>query len=168
MRPDETPPGQGGAATNVGDFAEFADLLSDLGAVPVEAPANAETAPDAFDLKDVTILELQKALALLQPLGERLAESEKRRLELEAALAEAERASVATSERSRESVRALGEELRGEIAGLRKHLARAQAQLASTRARLDERKRVAAERWSEIRALRAERTRLRRELDARG
>lgn len=168
MGAGETRPDEIGATTRVDGFAEFSDMLADLGAEPAVAPESPPASENAFDLKDVTILELQKALALLQPLGERLGESEAKRLELEAQLAASERALIANSERSRETMRVLAEDMREETTRLRKQLARAEALLETTRAKLDERKRVAAERWSEIRALRGERARLRRELDGRG
>lgn len=131
------------------DFAEFEALLADLGS---ESPARNAA---ALDLKDVTIAELSAMLEALRPLGDRLAEAERQRLEAIARIEALERA------RDAETTARL--EL--EVQRLKSALAHSDQALARTKKKLAERQRIAGERWRELRSLRAERSRLHRELE---
>lgn len=128
--------------------AEFAGFLSDLGARNDGEPA----AP--LDLKDVTIAALREILEGLRPIGDQLAESERRRADLEAQL----EAAVCATHIERCA------ELEAELVKLRKTVVQAQTRLEKSRAKTAERQRVAAQRWREIQKLRSECTQLQREL----
>lgn len=146
--------------------AEFDDLLESLDAV---LPATDDSR--IFSLKDETIAELQRMLETLRPVGEKLAETEQRRLAAVARIAELEG--------EWEAARKTGYEFRIETARLRVEiekqdrkladketaLNRANERLAKAREKYEERKRVAAERWKEIRKLRASKRALERELE---
>jgi len=130
------------------DFAEFDSLLADLGS---ESPtSNAAT----LDLKDVTIAELSSMLEALRPLGDRLAEAERQRLEALARIEALERAHDAETAARLES----------EVQRLKTALVQSDLTLARTKKKLAERQHVAAERWRELRSLRSERSRMHREL----
>lgn len=132
--------------------AEFAGLLLDLGAEqPVEPGVG-------LDLKDVTIAALREMLEGLRSIGEQLADSERRRMGLEAQL---EVAVCATHTEHRA-------ELEIELVQLKRSLVQARASLKKARAKTTERHRVATERWREIQKLRSERARLEHELRAKG
>lgn len=130
------------------DFAEFEALLADLGS---ETPERNAT---ALDLKDVTIAELSAMLEALRPLGDRLAEAEQQRLEALARIEALERAQDTETSAC----------LEREVERLNAALAHAGKTLARTKQKLAERQRIAGERWRELRSLRAERSRLHREL----
>lgn len=132
--------------------AEFAGFLSDLGARNDGDPA----AP--LDLKDVTIAALREVLEGLRPLGDQLAESERRRADLEAQL----EAAVCATHIERCA------ELDAELVRLRKTVVQTQSRLEKTRAKAAERQRVAAQRWREIQKLRSECTQLQRQLHKQG
>lgn len=131
------------------DFAEFENLLADLGA---QTPPQ-DTAQ--LDLKDVTIAELRTMLEALRPLGDRLAEVERQRLEAQARIEALELAHDAGAIAR----------LANEVQRLKRALAVADRAAARTQKKLAERQRIAGERWRELRSLRAERSRLYRELD---
>jgi chromosome segregation ATPase len=128
--------------------SEFAGWMSELGA---QRPADEAT---ELDLRDVTIAALREMLEGLRPLGEQLADSEQRRLELEARL----EAAVCATHIERTN------ELEIELTRLKRALVQAQTNLKKVRARSAERQRVATQRWREIQKLRSERTRLANEL----
>lgn len=136
-------PGTEGAAD--GSDSEFADLLADLGA---QAPAGEEAA-DA-GLKDATIAALRGELHNLRDLGDRLARTEQERLALAARVAELEAGAAAVGPSDETGVARLERRLE-QREGV---LERAREQLAQQRARTEEWKRKAAERWHEITALR--------------
>ena len=132
--------------------SEFASWLSELGSqIPAENGG-------ALDLKDITIAALREMLDGLRPLGEQLADSEKRRMELEAEL---EAAVCATHIEKRA-------ELEDEVVQLKRALVQAQTGLKKARTRAAERQRVATQRWRELQKLRSERTRLINELRKHG
>ncbi len=128
--------------------SEFAGWMSELGA---QRPSDVSS---ELDLKDMTIAALREMLEGLRPLGEQLADSEQRRLELEVRL----EAAVCATHIERTS------ELEVEVSRLKRALVQAQANLKKVRARSAERQRVATQRWREIQKLRSERTRLASEL----
>lgn len=149
-RPDRA---TAGAEASAPEHAEYEDLLRAIGGGPDEAAG-----PAASDLRDATIAELRRVFEELRPLGEQLAESERARL---AAEEEARRLAAAM-----ESIGADVEGLRGELAKQTALRARLEERAAALRAKRDERHRVAADRWREIRRLRGECKRLERELEA--
>jgi len=142
----KTPRSEGTGHTQ--DFSEFESLLSDLGS---ESPTRSSP---ALDLKDVTIAELSAMLEALRPLGDRLAEVERQRLEALARIEALERARDADSTAR----------LTLEVRRLKSALAHSDQTLARTKKKLAERQHIAGERWRELRSLRAERSRLHREL----
>lgn len=129
--------------------AEFAGLLADLGAQPP-----AESATD-FDLKDVTIAALREVLEGLRPLGEQLAQSEQRHIELKATI----EAAVDTARSACHAEHEL------EVERLKKSVEQLRGWLKKAHEKTAERQQVATERWREIQKLRGERTRLERELE---
>ena len=152
----ETPPAP--LAEGLDDSGEFEDLLADLGAESVEPDHAAELAQ-----RDATIAELQTMLSRLQPLGEELGRAEKARLEAEARVRELEAELAASTEDRPRTVASLQRRLEEREAVLQREKERHRV----TRDKLADRRRVAAARWHELRALRAEEARLRRELEAR-
>lgn len=132
--------------------SEFAGLLSELGA---QTPTDVAS---GLDLKDITIAALRGMLEGLRPLGEQLADSEQRRVQLEAQL----EAAVCVTHIERRN------ELEVELVKLKRTLVQAQTNLKKVRARSAERQRVSTQRWREIQKLRSERTRLVNELRKHG
>ncbi len=132
--------------------SEFAGWLAELGS---QTPSESGT---EFDLKDITIAALREMLEGLRPIGEQLADSEQRRIELEAQL----EAAVCATHIERRT------ELELEVVELKRSLVRAQTSLKRMRARSADRQRLATQRWREIQKLRSERTRLANELRKHG
>ena len=148
--------------------AEFASLQSAIGAEP-----GAGGEADRSALKDLAIAGLQQSLAELQPLGELLARSEGLRIEAERELArtraELDMALVrecasgdagAKLAEAEKRAQALSGELRAE----RTARVRAEERGLKAREKAAERQKVAAERWRDLRAARAEVRKLEREL----
>lgn len=123
--------------------SEFESFLDDLGAEPPAADSE-------LSLKDTTIAELTARLKDLQDLGDRLAATEQERLrgleriaELEARLEEAPGPSTDSK-------------LEAQVAKLTRARDRETERLDRMRAKYEERKRVAAERWRELLELKRE------------
>ncbi|TDJ72302.1 MAG: hypothetical protein E2O39_06905 [Planctomycetota bacterium] len=136
--------------------AEFGDLLESLDAV---LPAVDDTS--ILALKDATITELQKMLAQLRPVGDRLAETERYRLAAVARIGELE-VERDCAQKAFYQVRVENARLRSEaekqermIEAKASAIARANDRLIKLREKLEERKRTAAQRWREIMELRA-------------
>lgn len=142
------------------EATEFRDLQAEIGAVLEETPES--------DLRDATIAELRDNLERLKPLGVLLAEAERRRLATEEQLARLMLAHEALQREHDEEREAgppdarLARELERQSAARQ----RAEERLDETRAKLDEKRLVASERWKEIRALRARAKEAERELAA--
>lgn len=146
--------------------SEFGDLLESLDAV---LPAMDES--PVLALKDATIAELQKMLAQLRPVGDKLAETERYRLAAVARISELESERDSTR-KAVYQVRVENARLRSEVEKQERRidekgcaLARANERLIKVREKLEERKRTAAQRWREIMELRAGKRKLERELD---
>jgi vacuolar-type H+-ATPase subunit I/STV1 len=135
---------------------EYDDLLAGIGAERSEPDPTA-----LIECKDVTIGELTRLLAGLRPLGDLAARAEQDRIvavaradELEARIEELERRLTdrdgVVESRSEEAAR-----LQQQLTQREEVLDRERARHDATRQKLTERKAVAAERWRELRALRA-------------
>ena len=145
--------------------AEFGDLLESLDAV---LPAVDESR--VLALKDATIRELQKMLAQLRPVGDKLAETERYRLAAVARIGELE-VERNYAQKAVYQVRVENARLRSEVEKQERRIeakgsaiARANKRLINLREKLEERKRTAAQRWREIMELRAGKKELEREL----
>jgi chromosome segregation ATPase len=121
MELERAPEGAEGFETS--ELDEFAELL---GAIGAEAPGEAE---DGTDLAQATIQALRETLSQLEPLGLELADTERRRLELDRRVRDLE---GERDFRESEQRRLLRE---NEV--LARRLAEAQADLADFRQRLE-------------------------------
>jgi len=138
---DAAPAGESG-------LDEFGSFLADMGAEPV-TPEESTLA-----IKDATIAELQRNLAHLRPLGDRLAETERARL----ALVD----EVAQLREQLEQVRAECAERDRKLERSERKLKTSAERLKRMRTKFEERKRVVADRWFEIVELRKEKKQLAR------
>lgn len=148
-----------------GPVTEFGNLLESLDAV---LPAVDES--PVLALKDATIQELQRMLAQLRPVGDKLAETEKLRLAAVAQIEELEDERDST-QKAVYQLRVENGRLRSELAKHERRieekaaaLVRVNERLIKVRERFDERRKTAGERWREILELRGQKRNLEREL----
>lgn len=151
------------------EAGEFGDLLAELAAV--QGPADPAT---ALALKDATIAALRGNLEQLRPMGEEFAAATIWRTSAEAVLASLAGLCAELQARADAPREAAGEregvvqrvvELELELGQHATAARRLEERLEAMRAKYEERRKVAAERWREIQSLRSERRRLERELE---